>query len=293
MNEGIIAKATEKRSEQVTASKSINVMLNSILDGEKMRNRFDELLGKRTPQFLSSLTTLINGDENLKAAFYQSPMTVIQAALKAASYDLPIDPSLGFAYIVPFKNSKKSADGSFVKVMEAQYIPGYKGLIQLCLRTGAYSRIPDAVDVRDGELIHYDRLTGDAEFKWEEDEDARENLPVIGYVGYFRLKNGAEKTIYMTLKQIEAHEKKHRKSQYMSKGWRDDFDAMARKTVIRRLVSKYGLMSIEYQNGDNDTVRLAHAIMEEDAPEYADADVIDSLDTGEVLGENAEAAHAE
>lgn len=83
---------------------------------------------------------------------------------------------------------------------------GYKGLIQLCLRTGAYSRIPDAVDVRQGELVSYDRLTGDAVFNWIEDEDEREKAPIIGYVGYFRLKNGAEKTLYMTKKQIEAHE---------------------------------------------------------------------------------------
>ena len=137
-------------------------------------------------------------------------------------------------------------------------------MVQLCLRTGAYARVPDAVDVREGELVSYDRLTGDAEFRWIEDEDQREALPIIGYAGYFRLKNGAEKTIYMTVKQIEGHEKKNRKGQSMGKGWREDFDAMARKTVIRRLCGKYGLMSITYQNGDAQTMQLAQSVMEEE-----------------------------
>ena len=152
--------------------------------------------------------------------------------------------------------------------------------MQLCLRTGAYSRVPDAVDVRQGELVRYDRLTGDAEFQWIEDEDEREKLPVIGYAGYFRLKNGAEKTIYMTVKQIEAHEKKHRKGQNMSRGWREDFDAMARKTVIRRLCGKYGLMSITYQNGDAATQNLAQAVMDEDSSQFP---VVTDPGTGEVI----------
>ena len=148
------------------------------------------------------------------------------------------------------------------------------------------------VDVREGELIRYDRLTGDAEFAWIEDEDEREKLPVIGYAGYFRLKNGAEKTIYMTVKQIENHEKKNRKGEYMGKGWRDDFDAMARKTVLRRLIGKYGLMSIDYRNGDDSTMRLAEAVAADEAPTDIGSDVIDLPDsetvdaeTGEVIGD--------
>lgn len=245
---------------------SVNTIMNTILDGEGMRKRFNELLGERTPQFLSSIVSMVNADVNLQKAFYEAPMTVIQSALKAATFDLPIEPSLGYAYIVPFSNNKKLPDGTWEKRTEANFIIGYRGMIQLCLRTGAYSRIPDAVDVREGELVSYDRLTGDAEFKWIEDEDEREKLPIIGYAGYFRLKNGAEKTIYMTLKQIEAHEKKNRKGQYQSKGWRDDFDSMARKTIIRRLCGKYGLMSIDYQKGSPEMVNLAQAVMEGDFP---------------------------
>ena len=264
-----IQKAVQAQKPEAKAQQSVSALVNSILDKEMYRKRFEELLGKRTPQFVSSLVTMINDDLNLQEAFYQSPVSVIKSALQAASYDLPIDPALGYAYIVPFNNTVKQADGSTIKKKAATFIMGYKGMIQLALRTGAYSRIPDAVDVRQGELLSYDRLTGDAEFRWIEDEDEREKLPIVGYAGYFRLKNGAEKTIYMSVKQIEAHEKKNRKGQYMGKGWKEDFDAMARKTVIRRLCGKYALMSIEYQDGsDRDTVNLATALaQQEDLPD--------------------------
>lgn len=287
MTSNLIQKAESRAVEAKTevGKQTVNALMNSLLDSEGMRARFDSLLGKRAPQFVSSLITLVNADANLQKAFYEAPMTIIQAGLKAASFDLPIEPSLGFAYIVPFNNYK---DGQ--KRTEATFVMGYKGLVQLCLRTGAYSRIPDAVDVREGELVSYDRLTGDAVFNWIEDEDEREKKPVVGYVGYFRLKNGAEKTLYMSKKQIDAHEKKNRKGQYMGKGWKDDYDAMAKKTVIRRLINHYGLMSIDYQEGDEATVRAAQAVMtdESDPASYNDAPVVEATvvneETGEVFG---------
>ncbi len=254
-----IQKAVQQNKPEARAQQSVNTMLNGILDGEKMRKRFDELLGKRTPQFLSSLVSMINDNPDLQAAFYANAMSVIKSALQAASYDLPIDPSLGYAYIVPYKNKGKPT---------ATFIIGYKGMVQLCLRTGAYKCVPDAVDVREGELVSYNRLTGEAVFNWIEDEDAREELPIVGYAGYFQLKNGAEKTIYMTVKQIEKHERENRKGEHMGKGWRENFDAMARKTVIRRLCSKFALMSIEYQDAaSRDTMNLATALAQQDYPE--------------------------
>lgn len=291
-----IQKAVQNSAPEAQAKQSINTMLNSILDGEKYRKRFDELLGKRTPQFLGSLTTMINDNKDLQEAFRQSPMSVIKSALQAASYDLPIDPVLGYAYIVPFNNKVKETDATGKSIerykKQATFVLGYKGMVQLCLRTGAYQCVPDAVDVREGELISYNRLTGDAEFKWVDDEDEREKLPIVGYAGYLRLKNGAEKTIYMTVKQIEAHEKKNRKGNYMGKGWRDNFDAMARKTVIRKLCSKYALMSIEYQdNANRDTVNLATALAEEEYPENIVEYSVDES-TGEVIEALPESAAA-
>lgn len=239
---------------QQAASKSVAALLNSMLDQDGYKKRFDELLGARAPQFVSSIVSLVNADKNLQKAFYEAPITIIQAALKAATFDLPIDPGLGYAYIVPFNNTK---DGQ--KRMEATFIMGYKGMNQLALRTGVYKTI-NVIDVREGELKSYNRLTEEIELDFVEDDEERDKLPIIGWVGYFRLINGTEKTIYMTRKQIEAHERRHRKGQYMGKGWREDFDSMAMKTVFRRLIGKWGLMSIDYQKADRATLMAADAI---------------------------------
>ncbi len=254
------AQAPGTAGAQAGASKSVTVLLNSMLDSEGYRKRFDDLLGSRAPQFISSIVSLVNADQNMQKVFYQAPVTIIQSALKAATFDLPIDPNLGYAYIVPFYNTVKGADGAEdIRRMEATFIMGYKGMNQLALRTGVYETI-NVIDVREGELKRYNRLTEEIDVQFIEDEDEREKLPIVGWVGYFRLINGTKKTIYMTRKQVEAHEKKHRKGKYIGKGWREDFDAMAMKTVFRRLIGKWGLMSIDYQRADKSTLAAADAI---------------------------------
>lgn len=285
MKEGLIqnAQGAQKAPQQKQAS--VTALVNDLLDRDGMRKRFDELLGKRSPQFISSIVSMVNADKNLQQAFYESPMTVIQSSLKAAMFDLPIDPSLGYAYIVPFKNYKKDI-GS--KKMEATFILGWKGMHQLALRTGAYKTI-NVVDVREGELKSYNRLTEEVDIDFVEDEDAREALPVIGYVGYYRLINGAEKTVYMSVKAITAHEKKFRKGEYQGKGWRDDWDAMARKTVYRILIGKWGVMSIDYQTRDAGK-QLADVIAA-DAQEEETIDANYTVDetTGEVTESDGDA----
>lgn len=241
------------------AKKSVAAMVNALMDKDGYKKRFEELLGARTAQFVGSVVSLINGDENLQQAFAQAPVTIIQSALRAATYDLPIDPGIGYAYIVPFNNTIKK-DGQTFKRTEATFIMGYKGMLQLAMRTGAYSVI-NVVDIRAGELKSFNRLSEKIVLEFIEDEEERSNAPIIGYAGYFRLINGMEKTIYMTIEAIKAHELKHRKGQYMGKGWRDDFDAMCRKTVLRRLIGKWGIMSIDYQTANNATIRAASAIM--------------------------------
>ena len=282
---GKIQNAMSKTTNQQVAApaqQSVNQLMNSMLDGEKLRGRFNELLGNRSAQFVSSLVSMVNADKNLQQAFYEAPMTVIQAGLKAASFDLPIDQNLGYAYIVPFKNWKKDLGKS---VMEANFILGWKGMHQLALRTGAYKTI-NVVDIRDGELKSYDRLTEDVKVEFIEDDDVRQSKPVIGYLGYYRLVNGSEKTIYMTVKQIENHEKKFRKGEYMGKGWRDDWDAMARKTVYRQLIGKWGVMSIQYQSAQ-EGASLAEQMREEyidEAPVMViDAEPVVDESTGEVI----------
>ena len=257
----IIQNQVGNKPVNAPAQGSVNQIMNSLLDGEKLRSRFDDLLGKRAPQFVSSVVSLVNADVNLQKAFYESPMTVVQASLKAATFDLPIDQNLGYAYIVPFNNSKKKEDGSVEYRMEATFMLGWKGMHQLALRTGAYKTI-NVVDIRAGELKSYNRLKEEVDVVFEEDEDKRESLPVVGYLGYYRLTNGAEKTIYMTVSQIRKHEEKYRKGKYQGKGWRDDWDAMARKTVYRKLIGKWGVMSINYQNA-SDGLALAQQMQDE------------------------------
>ncbi len=260
------------------AAKSVTVLMGELLDREGMRKRFNEVLGKRAPQFISALVSMVNADENLQKVFRDAPMTIIQSALKAATYDLPIDPALGYAYIVPFKNTKKGG------IMEASFIMGYKGQMQLALRTGAYSRI-NVVDVREGELKSYDRLTEDIEIEFLEDDEERAKLPIVGWCGYFRLVNGMEKKIYMTRKQVEQHEQKNRKGPYMGKGWRENFEAMAEKTVLRRLLGKWGVMSIDYQTATPSMIAAAEAIAKgdlDDEDRIIEAEAVDQ-ETGEVL----------
>ena len=280
--------AKTNNQQVAPAQQSVNQLMNSMLDGEKLRGRFNELLGNRSAQFVSSLVSMVNADQNLQKAFYEAPMTVIQAGLKAAAFDLPIDQNLGYAYIVPFKNNKKDADGNWTSKTEATFILGWKGMHQLALRTGAYKTI-NVVDIREGELKSYNRLTEEADIEFIEDDDLRESKPVIGYLGYYRLVNGAEKTIYMTVKQIENHEKKFRKGQYMGQGWKNDFDAMARKTVYRKLIGKWGVMSIQDQSAQEGAT-LADQMKEEyidDTPTMVfDAEPVVDMDTGEVV-ENA------
>lgn len=279
-----VAKTT---TQQVApAQQNVNQLMNTILDGDKLRGRFNELLGERTPQFISSLVSMVNADQNLQRAFYEAPMTVIQAGLKAAAFDLPIDQSLGYAYIVPFKKNFKDESGEWKSKSEANFILGWKGMNQLALRTGAYKTI-NVVDVREGELKSYNRLTEEVELDFIEDDELRGSKPVIGYVGYYRLVNGAEKTIYMTVKQIEAHEKKFRKGKNMGWGWQNDWDAMARKTVYRQLIGKWGIMSITYQNA-KEGASLAQQMEDEydlDNPDTIDADYSTMVDqtTGEVI----------
>lgn len=132
---GIVATRNEMAAQQ-QGQPSIPKLLNNTLDNSGYKRRFDELLGKRAPQFVSSLAALINSSPKVLEIFQNNPITIIQSALKAAAYDLPIEPSLGYAYILPFDQT-------------ATFVLGYKGMVQLALRTGLYMRL-NAVDVREG-----------------------------------------------------------------------------------------------------------------------------------------------
>lgn len=167
------------------------------------------------------------------------PASVTSAGLIANTIGLSPNSNLGLAYLIPHWNEKSNC-------YRCQFQIGYKGLIRLALASDAYSRV-NASDVKEGELVSRDRLTGEFDFDWEMDEIAREKLKTIGYVAFFRLNNGFEKTLYMTNEELYAHAKKFSKSfggKYpKSSLWHTDFEAMAKKTVLKLLLSKFGPIS--------------------------------------------------
>jgi recombination protein RecT len=206
--------------------------LTNFLQGDKIKTKFEELLGKRASSFLTSVLTVINSSDILKNATKESVYT---SALMAATLDLPINANLGFAYIVPFNNRKKGTQ-------EAQFQIGYKGYIQLAQRSGQFKTIA-ATPIYEGQLLSSNPLEG-----FEFDFERKSSDTVIGYAGKFKLLNGFEKTLYMTKEDLEKHGKQY--SQTFKKGfglWKDNFEAMATKTVLKLLLSKYAPLSIDMQ----------------------------------------------
>lgn len=211
-----------------------------ILQRPEVKEKFKELLGTRTSSFLTSVLSAVNSNENLKHAEQNS---VYMAAMMAASLDLPINQNLGFAYIIPYKTKIKGENGQPDTYRDiAQFQMGYKGFIQLCLRSGQFKTI-SCSPVYEGQLQEENPLTGFV-FDWKNKVSEK----VIGYAAYFSLINGFEKTMYMNVDQIKNHGNKYSKSFKLSYGlWNTDFDAMASKTVVKLLLSKYAPMSVEMQ----------------------------------------------
>ena len=299
-NSGIIKSQSAKNAAKTAlaqgnaapaAAQTTAGILNAIMDSEGYRKRFDEIMGARAPQFISSIVSMVNQDAMLKAVVQDAPQTIITSALKAASLDLPIDPALGMAYVMPFKNSKK-VGSEWVSKNEAQLVVGYRGLIQMAMRTGAYINI-NATDVREGELVDgsRDRMRGTMDFEWIEDDTEREKKPIVGYVAYYKLVNGMEKMVYMSKAQVDAHEQRNRKGQNMTKGWRDNYDEMALKTVLRKLLSKWGMLSIDYRSAPKFSASasesLANAIAAEDAQDFISAEGTVDADTGEIAADTS------
>ena len=243
-------------------AKNNQVTVSSLISNDEIRTKFDDVLGKKSNGFVASLIAASKND--LKGV---EPNSVLRSAMTAATLDLPIDKNLGFAYIVPYNNKKTG-------VKEAQFQLSYKGYIQLAIRSGQYKTI-NAIEVYEHEIARTNRLTGEVEFN-ENDSQINRNK-VVGYMAYFKLINGFEKAIYMSKEEMEAHAKKYSQS-YSSKKdwavksslWTTDFDSMALKTVLKRLISKYGIMSIEMQTA---VLNDQAVIDENNNPKYVDNQV--------------------
>lgn len=218
-----------KREPQQTGLGSAGNTIKGLLDSPGIKNRFEEVLKEKAPQYMSSIINLVNGDTNLKNCEQKS---VIASCMVAATMDLPIDKNLGYAWIVPYGSSKAGTQ-------KAQFQLGYKGYVQLALRTGQYRSI-NVIEIHEGELTKWNPLTEELVVDFEN----RKSNAIVGYAGYFELLNGFKKSTYWTKEQITAHKNKYSKSAF---GWNKDFDAMAKKTVLRNMLSKWGILSIEMQ----------------------------------------------
>ena len=194
-----------------------------------VQQKLQELLGKNAQSFATSVLQVVNSNDMLKSA---DPMTIFSAACMAATLNLPINNSLGFAYIVPFRNNKANRT-------EAQFQLGYKGFIQLAQRSGQFKRINACATYSDDtEQTVYERLTSLLPKK--------PTGQITGYIAYFQLLNGYEAHLAMSIEELTAHSQKY--SQTAKKGfgvWKDNFDAMAQKTVIKLLLSKQAPLSID------------------------------------------------
>nr|DAX94115.1 MAG TPA: RecT protein [Caudoviricetes sp.] len=205
--------------------------LKSMVNDERTKNKFKEMLGNKAAGFLTSLINTTNGNVQLQQA---DPNSILKAGAIAATLDLPIDPNLGFAYIVPYNNKGKN---------EAQFQMGYKGFVQLAIRTGQYKRI-NVTELYEGQFESYDPITDELKYNL----DNRLSDEITHYVAYFQTINGFEKYNVMSKEEIETHAKKFSKTySYKGSSWQTNFNTMAKKTVLKLLLSKFGILSIEMQ----------------------------------------------
>lgn len=205
--------------------------LKNALNTESVKNKFNEMLGKKSAGFITSITTVVQNNDLLQKAEVNS---IILAAAQAASLDLPINPNLGFSAIIPFNDKKNNRCIAQFQIMR-------DGWVDLCLRTGQFEYIANEI-VYEGELVEKNRFTDTYVF----DETKRKSNKIIGYMASFKLVNGYRKTVYMTVEEAKAHGKQY--SQTFKKGyglWADNFNAMALKTALKMLLKKFAPKSIE------------------------------------------------
>ena len=221
------------------------------LTATEIKGRFNDMLGNKAPQFMASIVNAVTGNEALQKC---DPSSIMAAAFVAASLDLPIDNNLGRAYIIPYGN-------------KAQFQIGYKGFIELALRSGLYKKI-STVEVYEDELVAYNPILNELEFV-NDFSKCRQRMEgqsdkVVGYYARYVMLSGAEMALYMTKEQVVNHAKRYSVAYQRGKKdspWFTDFDEMAKKTVLKRLLSKFAVLSTD--------IKLQTAI-QEDQKAYSD-----------------------
>ncbi|HEV7237270.1 MAG TPA: recombinase RecT [Ktedonobacteraceae bacterium] len=248
--------------------------IKEYLAAPAVQKRVEEMLDKRSSQFTTSVLALASSDPQLMAA---EPRSLFNACLVAASLNLPINKNLGFAHIIPYNNTKKG-------IVEAQYQMGWKGFVQLAQRTGQYRTI-SATPVYEGQLVSADPLRGNT-YDWTRKMSDK----IVGYVSIIILNNGFEHQLYMSAEEMEAHGKRYSQSYKKNYGpWKDNFPAMAEKTVIKLNVSKYGPLSVDMEKA----LMSDQAVLRGDdaKPEYIDG--TDLLEDEKATAEQKDAIVAE
>lgn len=259
------------------AKKNSNVgknTLKALVNADVTKKKFQEMLGNKAAGFLTSLMNTTNGNAQLQQA---DPNSILKAGAIAATLDLPIDPNLGFAYIVPYNNKGKN---------EAQFQMGYKGFVQLAIRTGQYKRI-NVTELYEGQFESYDPITDELKYNL----DNRLSDEITHYVAYFQTINGFEKYNVMSKEEIENHAKKFSKTySYKGSSWQTNFNTMAKKTVLKLLLSKFGILSIEMQTAqkadqavirefDKNNIEVEYVDNENNINDTTDDIVINESDT--------------
>lgn len=207
---------------------------NDLIANPRTQNYLNDVLSEKKASFVNNLVALVTNSDLLQKC---EPQSVMFAGIKATALNLPLDPNLGFAYIIPYWDNNK-------RIQKAQFQMGYRGLLQLAIRSGQMAAI-NVTDVREGEIIDEDILTGEIKMKKADDRTAKK---IVGYAAYMRLTNGFAKTLYSTREEVEAHAlrftKQKTKDGNLANVWASDFDAMAKKTVLKALL-KFAPLSTE------------------------------------------------
>ena len=261
--------ATEKAEVATTESKKMGIA--GFLAQEAIKANVESVVGvKDSQRFISSVVSAVQTNPTLSECTNSS---ILSAALLGHSLNLPQSPQIGMFYMVPFKNKKKIKDSNgrevTIEVTEATFQLSYRGMLQLAMRSGQYKAM-NVTDIREGELVAYNPIEDSYEFKPETDFTKRSSLKIVGYYAFFEMINGFKKGIYWTIEQLDAHAKKYSASYrngWSSSIWKSDFDAMAKKTLLRQLISKWGIMSVDMEKayvGDQAVIR------EDGTPDYID-----------------------
>lgn len=250
--------------------------MTAYLTQDAVKNQINKVVGgKNGTRFISSIASAVQTTPALQECTNNS---ILNAALLGEALNLSPSPQLGQFYMVPFKNKKKGT-------VEAQFQLGYKGYIQLAIRSGYYKKL-NVIPIKEGELIQYDPLNEEIEVTLIEDDILREEASTIGYYAMFEYENGFRKTMYWSKKKMQAHADKYsaaynsKIAEKLEKGdipenemwkyssfWYKDFDGMAMKTMLRQLISKWGIMSIDMQNAIDKDMAV---ISDDGTPDYVD-----------------------